>query len=104
MFSAPFSPTERTRARSHLAFRPLFYWQGEEEKYSRTEYLYPLGKYERTEREVKSYLMPIYSTSRDLTQEGEKRKGIPPGLLGRNGKGRILRGLFPSLRKLEEPV
>ena len=89
-----------------MAFRPLFYWKERSELNTGLEYLYPMGKYERTDKGVKSYLMPyLLHRPDDLTREaGEKREGIPPGLLGRNGKRGTLRGFFPPLRQSEEPV
>jgi len=79
---------------THLAFRPFFYWQ-KEEKHSRAEYLYPLGKYERTEREVKSYLMPFYSTHRDLTQGEKRERGFLLAFWGETDKGEPYGGFFP---------
>ncbi|MCX5917312.1 MAG: hypothetical protein NTX30_11630 [Deltaproteobacteria bacterium] len=97
----PFFTYRKDTRDFHLAFRPFFYWQGEEEKYSRTEYLYPLGKYERTEREVKSYLMPFYSTSKDLTQGEKKERGFLLAFWGETEKGEPYGGFFPFYGNLK---
>jgi hypothetical protein len=86
----------KDRESEHLAFRPFFYWQNEKGEYSRLEYLFPLGKYKRTDREVDSYFVPLFSTHRDLTQEvEEKKRTFLLAIWGKTEGGEDYGGLFP---------
>jgi len=71
----PFFTYRKDQEEKHLAFRPLFYRE-KKAQYTLLDYLYPLGRYQRTDREVESYFIPLYLTRRDLTEkEAEKRSG-----------------------------
>ncbi len=87
-----------------FAFRPLFYWRKEEGKYTLLEYLYPLGKYKKTDKEVESYLMPFYSTRRDLSakEHEKKERGFLLAFWGETEKGESYGGFFPIYGKLKK--
>ena len=72
----PFFTHRKDIQQKDFAFRPFFYWKKEEGKYTLLEYLYPLGKYKRTDKEVESYFMPFFSTRRDLTAKEHEKKEI----------------------------
>ncbi len=103
----PFITYRRDRQERELAFRPFFYWKKEGKDLTLLEYLYPLGKYQRTESEVKSYFMPFYSTHRDLTpgtqEKEEKEKKERTFFLafwGETEEGKSYGGFFPFYGKL----
>jgi len=99
----PFFYSRKERGSQHLAFRPFFYWEKKEREYSRLEYLFPLGKYKRTDREVDSYFVPLVSTHRDLTQEvEEKKRTFLLAIWGETEGGEPYGGLFPIYGHLKE--
>ena len=99
----PLFYSSKDRESKHLAFRPFFYWEKEEREFSRLEYLFPLGKYKRTDREVDSYFVPLVSTHRDLTQEvEEKKRTFLLAIWGETEEGESYGGFFPVYGHLKE--
>ncbi|MGC8809325.1 MAG: hypothetical protein ACP5Q3_03635 [bacterium] len=91
----PFFIYRRDQAGSQVGFRPFFYWQKEEDRYSQLEYLYPLGKYKSTPQEIQSYLMPFYLTRQDLTKGEKKERNFFLAFWGETDKGEPYGGFFP---------
>lgn len=91
----PFFVYRRDQRGSQVGFRPFFYWQREEEKYSQLEYLYPLGKYKSTPQEIQSYFMPFYLTRQDLTRGEKKERNFFLAFWGETDKGEPYGGFFP---------
>lgn len=91
----PFFIYRRDREGKHLAFRPFFYWQKEDNKYSQVEYLYPLGKYKSTPQEEESYFMPFYLTRQDLTKGEKKERSFFLAFWGETEQGEPYGGFFP---------
>lgn len=98
----PFFTYRQDKEGKDLAWRPFFYWKREEGRYTLLEYLYPLGKYKRTEKEVESYFMPFFSTRKDLTQEQKKERGFLLAFWGETEKGEPYGGFFPLYGKLKK--
>ena len=96
----PFFRYRKDPVEGDLAFRPLFYRQKAEKKYT-LEYLYPLGQYQRTERETDSYLMPVYRTHRDLTEK-QKDRNFLLAIWGETDKGESYGGFFPLYGNLKK--
>jgi hypothetical protein len=99
----PFFSYRKDTKEQDLAFRPFFY-RKEEPQRTFLEYLYPLGKYERTDEEVRSYLMPLYSTRRDLTKpETEKKeRTFFLAIWGETDQGEKYGGVFPFYGRLKK--
>ncbi|MBI4496262.1 MAG: hypothetical protein HY697_04930 [Deltaproteobacteria bacterium] len=99
----PFLTYRRKGPEKELAFRPFFYWK-EGEKESFVEYLYPLGKYHRDERQVHSYLMPFFNHRRDLTADGQRRSERNFFLVfwGESEEGERYGGFFPLYGTLKK--
>jgi len=96
----PFFTYRKDQVEGDLAFRPLFYRKEGGRKYT-LEYLYPLGRYQRTERETDSYLMPIYRTHRDLTEK-QKDRNFLLAIWGETDKGESYGGFFPLYGNLKK--
>ena len=99
----PFITYRKDREERTAAFRPLYYRKKGPGQYTLLDYLYPLGRYERTDREVESYGMPLYLTRRDLTQkEAEKKeRGFLLLFWGETDKGEPYGGFFPIYGNLK---
>jgi hypothetical protein len=100
----PFFTYRKDTQGRDLAFRPFFYWKKEEGKYTLLEYLYPLGKYKKTDKEVESYFMPFFSTRRDLSGEDQEKKerGFLLAFWGETEKGESYGGFFPIYGTLKK--
>ncbi len=100
----PFFTYRKDREEGTLAFRPLFYRKKGPGQYTLLDYVYPLGSYQRTDRELESYFMPFYSTHRDLTQkEAEKKeRGFLLAFWGETDKGESYGGFFPLYGSLKK--
>lgn len=98
----PFFTYRKDQEEKHVAFRPLFYSKSEPEGY-RLDYIYPMGKYERTKTREESYLRLIYSTDRDLTPEAtqKKERGFLLAFWGETEKGEPYGGFFPIYGNLK---
>jgi hypothetical protein len=98
----PFFTYRKDQEEKDVAFRPLFYSKSEPERY-RLDYIYPMGKYERTKTRVESYFRLIYSTDRDLTQEPteKKERGFLLVFWGETDKGESYGGFFPLYGNLK---
>ncbi len=92
----PFFTYRKDREEKDVAFRPLFYSKTEADRY-RLDYVYPMGKYERTRDRVESYFRLIYSTDRDLTKGANEKKerGFLLVFWGETEKGEPYGGFFP---------
>jgi hypothetical protein len=99
----PFFSYRKDNREKKFVFRPLAYRKQEPQHYY-LEYLYPLGKYEETDQEVKSYLMPFYSTRRDLTQPKvqKKERTFFLAIWGETDQGEKYGGLFPFYGHLKK--
>ena len=99
----PFLSYRKNSQETEFAFRPLFY-RKQEPQHLFLEYLYPLGKYEETDREVESYLMPFYSTRRDLTRPEMKKKERTffLAIWGETEQGEKYGGFFPIYGHLKK--
>jgi hypothetical protein len=99
----PFFTYRQSAQEQDIAFRPLFYWKEEITEYKQLEYLYPLGKYIQTDREVNSYLMPFFSTRRDLTEKTNEKKerGFLLAFWGETDQGESYGGFFPIYGNLK---
>jgi len=97
----PFFTYRKDPRKKDFAFRPFFYWKKEEGEYTLLEYLYALGKYKKTEKEVESYFMPFFSTRRDLTGKDQEKKerGFLLAFWGETEKGESYGGFFPIYGK-----
>ena len=93
----PFFTYRRDTRDEHVAFRPLFYWKTEGENYARLDYIYPMGKYERTDYKVESFFRLIYSSYRDPREEPAQRKdrSFLLAFWGETDKGEPYGGFFP---------
>jgi hypothetical protein len=100
----PFFTYRKDSQEKDFAFRPFFYWKKVEGKYTLLEYLYPLGKYKKTEKEVESYFMPFFSTRRDLTREDQEKKerSFLLAFWGETQKGESYGGFFPIYGTLKK--
>lgn len=98
----PFFTYRRDSEEKDVAFRPLFYSKTKPAQY-RLDYLYPMGKYERTDRRVESYFRLIYSTDRDLEKEKpeKKERGFLLAFWGETEKGEPYGGFFPLYGSLK---
>ncbi len=100
----PFFTYRKDKEERDIAFRPFFYWKEKPENHLRLDYLYPMGKYERTDREMESYFRLIYSTRRDLTQpeKQEKDGSFLLAFWGETDQGKPYGGFFPLYGHLEK--
>jgi len=100
----PFFLHRKDTEETDLAFRPFFYWREKPGEYTFLEYLYPFGKYKRTDREVESYFIPFYLSRYDLTQKDQQKKesGFFPVFWGETETGESYGGLFPIYGNLKK--
>jgi len=100
----PFFTFSGSQAGEDRAFRPFLYWQKREGAYSALEFLYPLGKYLRTDQKIETYFIPFISTYEDLTQKDRQPKDrtFLLAIWGKTDKGKSYGGLFPLYGKLEK--
>jgi len=99
----PFFTYRKDQEERTVAFRPLYYRKKGPGQYTLLDYLYPLGRYQRTDREVESYGMPLYLTRRDLTQKEaeQKERGFLLAFWGETDKGEPYGGFFPLYGNLK---
>lgn len=92
----PFLLFSENREKKEYAFRPFFYYQQDAKDHIHLEYLYPLGKYQETDRKVDSYLFPLIATHQDLTvPQGRKERTFFLVFWGETEKGESYGGFFP---------
>jgi len=93
----PFFTFSGSQAGEDRAFRPFLYWQKREGAYSALEFLYPLGKYLRTDQKIETYFIPFISTYEDLTQKDRQPKDrtFLLAIWRETDTGKSYGGLFP---------
>jgi hypothetical protein len=99
----PLFSYRKNTEREDLALRPFFYRRKDPE-HTLLEYLYPLGKYERTGEEVRSYFTPLYATRRDLTkpETQKKERTFFLAIWGETDEGEKYGGVFPFYGRLKK--
>ncbi|MFH1625593.1 MAG: hypothetical protein ABID54_10650, partial [Pseudomonadota bacterium] len=100
----PFFTFQSKPKQEEYGFRPFFYVRKKkEEHFKEIEYLYPLGKYRKTDQERVFQFIPLFSSHKDLTEETKKPSdfGFFPVFWGKDENGESYGGLFPLYGRLK---
>lgn len=96
----PFFTFKSKPGEEEYGFRPFFYVRGKKEDYFKEiDYLYPLGKYRKTDKEKVFRFVPLFSSHKDVT-DGSSDFGFFPVFWGTDEEGDSYGGLFPIYGRL----
>jgi hypothetical protein len=97
----PFISVKRDGERKEFTFRP-FFSKFEDKDKKGIDFLYPLGGYRKTKLERKVYLIPLFSSKKDLTEKNKKNFDLFPIFWGRTEKGDKYWGIFPLYGNIKD--
>ncbi|MFA4910909.1 MAG: hypothetical protein WC649_07705 [Desulfobacteria bacterium] len=101
--AGPFFTFQSKPKEKEYGFRPFFYVrEKEDDHFKEVEFLYPLGKYRKTDKERVSQFIPFFSSHKDLTEDSKKPSdfGFFPVFWGKDEEEKSYWGVFPIYGRL----